>query len=80
MSSARCVRLVEMMGFHRLDDPYESEHPITPTVVPPVDWLELEERRRIFWAAFCMDSHASINTGWPTLVDLSQVGKLQITT
>lgn len=71
MSSARCVRLVEMMGLHRLDDPNNSL--IAPTIAPPVDWVEAEERRRIFWASFCMDSHASINTGWPTLIDLTQV-------
>lgn len=73
MSAARCVRLVEMMGFHRLDDPSKDENPIAPTVDPPKDWIDLEERRRVFWGAFCMDSHVSISTGWPTLVDLSLV-------
>jgi len=73
MSSARCVRLVEMMGFHRLDDPCKEDNPIAPTIDPPKDLVELEERRRVFWGAFCMDAHASISTGWPTLVDLSQV-------
>ncbi|KAK5663894.1 hypothetical protein OQA88_102 [Cercophora sp. LCS_1] len=73
MSSARCVRLVEMMGLHRLDDSSEDENPIAPTIAPPRDWIELEERRRVFWAAFCMDSHASISTGWPTMIEMSQV-------
>jgi len=73
MSAARCVRLVEMMGFHRLDDPSKDKNPIAPTVDPPKDWVDLEERRRVFWGAFCMDAHVSISTGWPTLVDLSQV-------
>ncbi|KAK0645891.1 hypothetical protein B0T16DRAFT_148662 [Cercophora newfieldiana] len=73
MSSARCIRLVGMMGFHRLDDPSKEDNPIHPTIDPPKDLTDLEERRRVFWGAFCMDAHASISTGWPGLVDLSQV-------
>lgn len=87
-----------MMGLHRLDDePGAGE--LTPTIVPPKDWTELEgmrtyisklsdktdrvanyppplERRRIFWGAFCIDSHASITTGWPTLIDYKEVSQL----
>ncbi|KAK0622873.1 hypothetical protein B0T14DRAFT_514669 [Immersiella caudata] len=73
MSSARCVRLVEMMGFHRLDDPSKDDNPMAWITDPPKDLIELEERRRVFWGVFCMDAHATISTGWPTLVDLSQV-------
>jgi hypothetical protein len=73
MSSARCVRLVEMMGYHRLDDPNKEDNPMSWTTDPPNDLIELEERRRVFWGVFCMDAHATISTGWPTLVDLSQV-------
>ncbi|KAK0718392.1 fungal-specific transcription factor domain-containing protein [Lasiosphaeria miniovina] len=73
MSSARCVRLVEMMGFHRLDDSGYEESPMTPMLVPPKDWIDLEERRRIFWATYCMDCHASNSAGWPCLVDESQI-------
>ena len=76
MSSARCVRLCEMMGFHRLDDPSGDENPMVPTINPPHDWIELEERRRVFWGAFCMDSHASISTGWPTLIDMGLVSSI----
>ncbi|ORY69851.1 uncharacterized protein BCR38DRAFT_420234 [Pseudomassariella vexata] len=70
MSSARTVRLVEMMGLHRLDCPPEE---ISPTLQPPADWQELEERRRTFWGAFCIDSHCSISTGWPNLIDSSEI-------
>ena len=73
MSSARCVRLVHMMGLHRLDDPNAEDNPIAPTLSPPKNWIELEERRRVFWGAFSMDGHASISTGWPALIDMTHV-------
>ncbi len=46
---------------------------MSPTLAPPQSWAELEERRRIFWAAFCVDSHASITTGWPHLIDSATI-------
>ena len=61
-----------MMGLHRLDAP-PSNKEVAPTILPPEDWTELEERRRLLWGAFCIDSHASISTGWPTLIDPTQV-------
>lgn len=70
MSCSRGVRLVQMMGLHRLDGAAEE---ISPTLLPPQDWAELEERRRVFWGIFCIDSHCSISTGWPHLIDASEV-------
>ncbi|PSR78720.1 hypothetical protein BD289DRAFT_508902 [Coniella lustricola] len=72
MSVARCIKLLHMMGLHRLDDP-DSLHEMAPTLAPPKDWTELEERRRTFWGAFAIDSHASISTGWPILIDPDEV-------
>ncbi|KAI1467149.1 uncharacterized protein F4812DRAFT_431399 [Daldinia caldariorum] len=73
MSGSRGVRLVQMMGLHRLDGSAEE---ICPTLVPPRDWIELEERRRVFWGIFCVDSHCSISTGWPFLIDSSEITTL----
>lgn len=72
MSTARCIKLIHMMGLHRLDDPNAAAE-MAPTIAPPRDWTELEERRRVFWGAYCVDSHASISTGWPSLIDMSEV-------
>lgn len=72
MSAARCIKLLHMMGLHRLDDPNASVE-LAPTITPPRDWTELEERRRVFWGALCIDSHASISTGWPCLIDMNDV-------
>lgn len=74
MSSARAVRLANMMGLHRLDT--EDELPLAPMITPPNDWGELEERRRLFWAGYCIDSYASISAGWPTMIDRDQVSFL----
>jgi Fungal specific transcription factor domain. len=74
MSTARCVRLVGMMGLHRLDSNLpEEEHPIAPMIPPHKDWVELEERRRVFWGSFCIDAYASISAGWPSIMETTQV-------
>lgn len=73
MSSAKCVRLVEMMGLHRIDGDSQE---MAPTLAPPTSWVDLEERRRAFWGAYCIDCHASIATGWPTLIDPNEVSVL----
>lgn len=70
MSSARCVRLVNMMGLDRLDVPGQE---VPPALGPATTWAELEERRRVFWGVFAIDSHASISTGWPSLIDSTSV-------
>ncbi|KAF6839757.1 binuclear zinc transcription factor [Colletotrichum plurivorum] len=70
MSSAKCVRLVEMMGLHRIDGDGKE---MAPTLAPATTWIDVEERRRTFWGAYCIDCHASISTGWPTLIDPSEV-------
>ena len=72
MSCSRCVRLVGMMGLSRLDAEQEGDR-ISATLLPPSDWTELEERRRVYWGAFCVNSHASISTGWPAVINASEV-------
>ncbi len=64
------VRLVQMLGFYRLDTDSAEVKSILP---PPRDWIELEERRRTFWAAFYGDRWASSGTGWPMLIDEKEV-------
>ncbi|KAK3682728.1 hypothetical protein B0T22DRAFT_292976 [Podospora appendiculata] len=75
MSSARLIRLVQMMELHRLDGPpiEADDSRMAPPLAAPQTWTELEERRRLFWGAYCIDSHASISTGWPSLIDIDEV-------
>lgn len=73
LTSAKCVRLVEMMGLDRLDGEQDD---IPPSLGPATSWVEIEERRRTFWGAFVIDSHASISTGWPSLINSADVRPL----
>ncbi|ODA82606.1 hypothetical protein RJ55_01114 [Drechmeria coniospora] len=70
MSCAKTVRLCHMMGLDRLDGPSDD---LPPALAAASSWTELEERRRVFWGAFAIDSHASISTGWPCLIDTNTI-------
>jgi hypothetical protein len=70
MSTGRMTRLAQMLGLHRLDGEGRDMKRILP---PAKDWVELEERRRTFWAAFYGDRWASSGTGWPMIIDEDEV-------
>lgn len=70
VSLAKTTRLAQMMGLDRLDGASDGARAALP---PPVSWCELEERRRVFWGAFAIDSNASIATGWSCLIDPNSV-------
>jgi hypothetical protein len=62
--------MVHMLGLYRLD----TGRPGVKTILQPArDWIELEERRRTFWAAFYGDRWASSGTGWPMIIDEREV-------
>ncbi|KAJ5777991.1 Transcription factor [Penicillium odoratum] len=66
LSVGKAARLALMMGLNRLDG---SGIDVKQSMLPPKDWTEREERRRVFWMAFCCDRYASIGTGWPLVID-----------
>lgn len=66
LSAGKSIRLVQMMNLHHLDGPREDVNQI---IAPPKDWIELEERRRTFWSAFCCDRYSCAGTGWPMTID-----------
>ncbi|KAL6806953.1 hypothetical protein GGI42DRAFT_319751 [Trichoderma sp. SZMC 28013] len=70
MSAARCCRLVQMLALDKLDISNDNG---PATLVPPIDWTELEERRRVFWVAFSIDAQGSIATGWPSLIHAEDI-------
>jgi hypothetical protein len=72
MSTGRQVRLCHMLGLHRLDGTGKDIKQILP---PAKDSIELEERRRTFWAAFYGDRWASSGTGWPMVIDEKSVSE-----
>ncbi|KAJ3491006.1 hypothetical protein NLG97_g5676 [Lecanicillium saksenae] len=70
MSCSRSVRICQMMGLDRLDGGHDD---LPPALGPARSWIELEERRRVFWGAFAVDCHASISTGWPYLINAEDI-------
>lgn len=77
MSTGRMVRLVHMLCLHRIDHSVAQE--VKQILHPPKDWIELEERRRTFWACFYCDRWASSGTGWPMGIDENTVWKSRVT-
>ncbi|KAH6962502.1 hypothetical protein BKA56DRAFT_597818 [Ilyonectria sp. MPI-CAGE-AT-0026] len=58
----------------------EIEDDRIPSSLPPLsvlsasqDWIEKEERRRVFWVIFNMDRFCSITTGWNTSLTADDV-------
>ena len=71
MSTGRCVRLVQMMGLQTIDSTSREARNLLP---PTKDPIELEERRRTFWAAYFGDRWLSAGTGWPMSINEEEVG------
>ncbi|KAK9423474.1 putative Zn(2)-C6 fungal-type domain-containing protein [Seiridium unicorne] len=72
LSVSRAVRLVQMLGLHDM----ETMNANGPTLPPPGDCYEREERRRTLWTVFCSDRLASSTTGWPALMDAGRIKTL----
>ena len=66
MSAGRAFRLIQLMRLHEIDVP--SRMPA------PVEWIEVEERRRTFWMAYSLDRFISIQNGWPLTLSEQVVG------
>jgi hypothetical protein len=70
LSVGKAARLALMLGLNRLDGVGLD---VKQSILPPRDWTEREERRRVFWAAFSTDRYSSVGTGWPLLIDENDV-------
>ncbi|GAT27088.1 C6 transcription factor Prf [Aspergillus luchuensis] len=66
LSVGKAARLATMLGLCGID---EDGLNVKQTLPPSKDWSEKEERRRVFWMAFCLDRYASVGTGWPVSFD-----------
>ncbi|KAL2810518.1 fungal-specific transcription factor domain-containing protein [Aspergillus granulosus] len=62
MRAGYAFRLVQLMRLFELDSPTNG--------LGSFDWIEVEEKRRTFWVAFCLDRFLSIRNRWPlTLIE-----------
>lgn len=62
MSAGRAFRLVQGMRYHNLDRPSDD---YLPCPAQTGDYIELEERRRVFWMAYFLDHVISMRDNWP---------------
>ncbi|OQE43566.1 hypothetical protein PENCOP_c003G04093 [Penicillium coprophilum] len=70
LSVGKAARLALMLGLNRLDGVGLD---VKQSILPPRDWTEREERRRVFWGAFATDRYSSVGTGWPILIDENDI-------
>ena len=56
ISAGRCFRLVYFMKLHEVDNPRAWVDAATANL----SWVEVEERRRAFWAAYSLDRYANL--------------------
>lgn len=76
MSISRAVRLVQLMRLYRVDKHEKLQDPTLNLIPSPEDWLQAEERRRLFWFTFLMDRYTGISMGWPSLIDTRDVSRV----
>jgi hypothetical protein len=62
MRAGYAFRLVQLMRLFEIDS--------STTGLGSFDWVEVEEKRRTFWVAYCVDRFLSIPSRWPiTLIE-----------
>ncbi|KAL3456657.1 fungal-specific transcription factor domain-containing protein [Aspergillus heterothallicus] len=59
MSAGRAFRLVQAMHYHEIDDPADKRG------LAIGDFIEVEEKRRVFWMAYFLDHIISLRDDWP---------------
>ncbi|RBA09090.1 hypothetical protein FPRO05_07370 [Fusarium proliferatum] len=70
------TRTVEYMGLSVESEVHQRKRGLlsdSPSLPEPRDWLEEEERRRIFWNVFILDRVSSIIKGWSPGINSANV-------
>jgi hypothetical protein len=62
MSAGRAFRLVQALRYHEIDNPIDKRGPSSPQCG---DFIEVEERRRVFWMTYFLDHLISMRDDWP---------------
>jgi hypothetical protein len=61
LSAGRCYRLVCLLRLHEVDAPHNNLH-------SSLSWVEIEELRRTFWAAYSIDRVINLIDGAPLCI------------
>ena len=74
-SVSRAIWMAEVFGLRTLDQSFVSprRQKSQNQLMPTTNLLDLEERRRTFWAAFNLTCYASISTCWSTDMPINYV-------
>ena len=67
LSAGRAFRGVQLMRLHEIDIPAQSSN-------PQGDFVETEEKRRVFWMAYFFDHLFSMRNDWPITLSEHMVG------
>lgn len=70
VSIGKTSRLALTTGLNQMHGPTQG---VEMCISPPTDWVEREERRRVFWMAFCIDQYAMVGTGRPSTINETDV-------
>lgn len=66
ISAGRAIRLVQLMRLNEVDA-------VSDVVLDPDSFVEKEEKRRIFWMAFCLDRCTCVLEGLPLTLNEQEV-------
>lgn len=69
LTAGRAMRLAHVLNLHRMDSGVYSNS----TFGTSNEWADMEERRRAFWSAFCLDSYSGFCGGFLSMIDESDV-------
>ena len=67
ISAGRAFRLVQLNRLHEIDLP-------TKGPIPDTEFIETEEKRRVFWMAYFLDHLFSMRNDWPITLNEHVVG------
>lgn len=62
-SAGRAFRLVQLMRLYEIDKCSDSF--VEQNGCARIDWVEIEEKRRTFWMAYCIDRFISLRNEYP---------------
>ena len=74
MSAGNCFRLLQFMRLYEVDSPDEEAR--RKSGETSEEWINAEERRRVFWMAYSLDRFISIRDERPLTLSESMVGLL----
>jgi hypothetical protein len=61
ITAGRAFRIIQLMKLHEID----RFHTTALDLAFTEPWAEIEEKRRTFWVAYCLDRFLNISDQWP---------------